>query len=54
MRYDTVEFMPLTRHIGAEVHGVDLREPLDDETFRVLHAGSLEHLVLFFHAQDIR
>ena len=53
MRNDTVEFMPLTRHIGAEVRGVDLREPLGDETFRTLHGGLLEHLVLFFREQDI-
>ena len=32
MRNDAIEFRPLTRHIGAEVDGVDLREPLDIET----------------------
>ena len=53
MRNDTIEFMPLTRHIGAEVFGVDLCEPFDDETFRTLHGGLLEHLVLFFRDQDI-
>ena len=53
MRNDIIEFRPLTRHVGAEVHGVDLREPLDDETFRTLHGGLLEHLVLFFRDQDI-
>ena len=53
MQNDTIEFAPLTRHIGAEVRGVDLREPLDDETFHTLHRGFLEHLVLFLHDQDI-
>ena len=53
MRNDIIEFEPLTRHIGAEVHGVDLREPLDDEIVRTLHGGLLEHLVLFFCDQDI-
>ena len=53
MRNDTIEFKPLTRHIGAEVHGVNLCTPLDDEIFRTLHGGLLEHLVLFFRDQDI-
>ena len=42
MRNDIIEFKPLTRHIGAEVDGIDLREPLDDDTFRTLHGGLLE------------
>ena len=42
MRNDMIEFKPLTRHIGAEVDGIDLREPLDDDTFRTLHGGLLE------------
>jgi taurine dioxygenase len=46
-------FQELTPTIGAEVHGVDLRQPLDEETVAELRAGLLEHLVLFFRDQDI-
>ncbi|MFT5174007.1 MAG: taurine dioxygenase [Gammaproteobacteria bacterium] len=53
MQNDRVEIRPLTRNIGAEIHGVDLREPLDDETFGVVHGALLEHLVIFFRDQEI-
>lgn len=53
MRNDIIEFRPLTRNIGAEVRGIDLREPLDDEIVHTLRGGLLEHLVLFFRDQDI-
>ncbi|MCP5156612.1 MAG: TauD/TfdA family dioxygenase [Ectothiorhodospiraceae bacterium] len=52
MRND-IEIRPLTRHVGAEVRGVDLREPLDDDRFEAIHQALLDHLVLFFHDQDI-
>lgn len=44
---------PLTRALGAEIHGVDLREPLAPETVREIEAALLEHLVLVFRGQDI-
>ena len=31
-----VEIVPLTRHVGAEIRGVDVRT-LDDDTFAVIH-----------------
>jgi taurine dioxygenase len=41
---------PLTRHIGAELSGIDLRR-LDDDTVTALHAALLEHLVVFVPGQ---
>ena len=43
----------LTPTIGAEVTGVDLREPLDADTVSRLRAALNEHLVIFFRGQDI-
>jgi len=39
--------------LGAEVHGLNLREPLDDERFTQLHDALIEHHVLFFRRQHI-
>jgi len=53
MRNDNIEIKPLTRVIGAEIHGVDLSKPLDDESFDVIHGALLEHLVVFFRKQNL-
>ncbi len=47
-----IEFHPLAA-VGAEVSGVDLREPLDEPSFTLLKQGLLEHQVLFFREQPI-
>jgi len=39
--------------LGADVYGVDLSQPLDDETFGEIERALYEHLVLFFHDQDL-
>jgi taurine dioxygenase len=47
----TVE--PLEPTIGAEVHDVDLRAPLDAETVAALRAALLDRKVLAFRAQHL-
>jgi taurine dioxygenase len=49
----TLEIRPLKPHIGAEVGGVDLREPLEAATMDALHQALAVHGVLVFHDQDI-
>jgi taurine dioxygenase len=43
---------PLTIHLGAEVGGIDLRDPSDADVKEVEQL-LLEHLVLFFRGQDL-
>jgi taurine dioxygenase len=48
-----VAVLPLTRSIGAEIRGVDLRQEADPETVAAIRHALLEHLVVFFRDQDI-
>jgi taurine dioxygenase len=48
-----MDVIPLTTAIGAEVRGVDARQPLSESTFADLHAALMEHLVLFLRGQDV-
>lgn len=43
----------LTGKIGAQIDGVDLKRPLDDETFAALHAAVIEHQVVFLRDQHL-
>ena len=47
------EVKPRTCAIGADIHGVNLGAPLDDATFAEVKAALHEHLVLFFHDQEM-
>ena len=49
----TIDIRPVTATIGAEVHGVDLRDELDDGTVDAIRKALLDHLVLFFRDQQI-
>jgi taurine dioxygenase len=42
----------LTPHIGAEVTGIDLREPVDARTRERLNAAVVEHVALVIRGQD--
>ena len=49
----TLRIAPLSPIIGAEVSGVDLAQPLDDQTLADLEAAWAKHLVLFFRDQEL-
>ncbi|MCZ6473134.1 MAG: TauD/TfdA family dioxygenase [SAR324 cluster bacterium] len=51
--YQRIEVRPLTPSIGAEIHSVDLTQPLDEQTFQEIHAAFLAHQVIFFRDQQI-
>lgn len=42
----------LSQHIGAEVTGIDLREPIDAEVRRDLNAAVVDHVALVIRDQD--
>ena len=48
-----ITFEPLTMALGAEVSGIDLRQPLDAASAKALRAGLLDYQVLFFGNQAI-
>ncbi len=50
---DRLQVRPLHPALGAEVTGVDMRHPLDSDTFTAVHEAWMAHLVLVFPAQHI-
>jgi alpha-ketoglutarate-dependent 2,4-dichlorophenoxyacetate dioxygenase len=48
-----VQFRALTTHIGAEVEGIDLREPLSSAQAEEIHAAMDRYAVLVFHDQPL-
>lgn len=50
---ETLEIAPLTKHIGSEIRGVDLRVKPDDETVRAIYRAWLDHLVIIFPGQKL-
>jgi len=47
-----IEVVPLTKHIGAEIRGVDVRA-IDAEQHAEINQALMDHLVIFFRGQDI-
>jgi taurine dioxygenase len=51
--YQRIRIRPVAGSLGAEIEGVDLREPLDDATYAEIKHALLDNLVIFFRDQDI-
>src|SRR5215813_369402 len=50
----TVEYSGVTvTRLGAEIGGVDLRQPLSDEAFNVIQNALVEHELIIFRNQEI-
>ena len=53
MGYQTIEVRKLNPVIGAEIHGVDLSQPLGNQQFQEIHDAWMENLVIFFRDQHL-
>lgn len=53
MTYHRIRLQPISGSLGTIIHGVDLRNPLDDETYQEIKRALLDNLVVFFRDQDI-
>lgn len=51
--YPSFEVTTLTPHLGAEVDGLDLSQPLDEQELRDLHAAFADWSVLVFRDQHL-
>jgi taurine dioxygenase len=51
--FDTITVDKLTPIVGAEIGGVDLSQPLGNQTFEEIHRALAENLVIFFRDQHI-
>jgi len=49
----TIEVRPVSGALGAEIHGVDLSEPLSEEVFSDIRQAFWDHSVIFFRDQDL-
>lgn len=53
MSYETFQLTPVTPVIGAEIDGLDLRQPLSEPQRKELHHALLHYHVLFFRDQTL-
>ena len=49
----TLDVLPIAGRIGAEIHGIDIAQPLDDATVAAIRAALLRHRVVFFRDQRL-
>src|ERR1700691_1271012 len=50
---DPIEVVPLTLHIGAEIRGVDLSQPLSAEQVKEVRDAFVKWKVIFFRGQNL-
>jgi taurine dioxygenase len=48
-----LDVVPLSKYIGAEIRGVDLRDKPDDATVKAIYQAWLDHLVIIFPEQKL-
>ncbi len=48
-----IKITPLAPALGAEIEGVDLSQPLSDDTIGQIRQALLDNLVIFFHDQHL-
>ena len=53
MKNTSIGIAPIAGALGAEVHGIDLAESMDDATFEQVQRALLEHCVLFFASKAL-
>jgi len=53
MRNESLDIRQAAGAVGAEIHGVDLRQPLDEGTFGEIRKAFRDYGVIFFRDQDI-
>jgi taurine dioxygenase len=53
MRNSRIEVQPIAGALGAEVHGVDVAQDLDDATIAEIRGALLDHGVIFFRDQKL-
>ena len=53
MASNHLDIQPISGAMGAELHGIDLSQPLDSDTFGEVHQALLDHGAIFFRDQDI-
>ncbi|MDX1514183.1 MAG: TauD/TfdA family dioxygenase [Gammaproteobacteria bacterium] len=51
--FERIRITPVSPALGAEISGVDISAPLDDETVAEIRAALLEYLVVFFRDQNL-
>jgi len=53
LQYASFDLHTLTPHMGAEIHGLDLSRPLDEDQSRDLDAAFRDWMVLVFRDQEL-